>query len=234
MANLSYSAGTISVPQVIINQHTNAIKDLFILIHSELNPCNYNTSFELEDVIGIQTSPNDTGTFQIDFYGTGRWAYNNNVIFFFETLFDDLKTTQYANLINELAPYDNLLTFSYTDYEASSEYLVEETLIIGIDWLDNEIKTKVTKHDITEYDITAKKLIEFGYYEEAYDAENAKELINHSEFLNLLSESVPADVITEDFLVKAWKENVRYVYDGEALFDNVLTSMIEYYESAHL
>lgn len=128
MANLSAAWGTIEIkgPEEVIK----SILKLFELSDA----WEYNTSIDLES---IEKPTDDTCT--VNFYGTGRWCYENNIEFFFRWVNDEI--TKEDRTLLEGSDFE--IIFDFTDYEPGCEVFYEATEALR--------HKKSVKLDETEY-----------------------------------------------------------------------------------
>ncbi|KGL46355.1 hypothetical protein EP56_01835 [Listeriaceae bacterium FSL A5-0209] len=77
--------------------------------------------------------------------------------------------------------------------------------------------------------ITASNLMKHDFYEQAYDEQNAHELLVNTDFMRELGALMPQNDITASFLTDAWKECVSYTYGDEMIFDEIPSDIANYY-----
>lgn len=112
MENLSDAWGTIEIKGS--EQIIKSILKLFELSDA----WGYNTSIDLES---IEKPTDDTCT--VNFYGTGRWCYENNIEFFFRWVNDEI--TKEDRTLLEGSDFE--IIFDFTDYEPGCEVFYEAT-----------------------------------------------------------------------------------------------------------
>ncbi|MBC1212424.1 hypothetical protein [Listeria booriae] len=236
MANISNAFGTITIPAQMVEEHPQELILLIKLIEKELSRFDYNTilSDDYAQVcadIQNATSPHEL---VLDFTGSGRWAYDNNVHAFFEWLLPENATIDdYSWLISLFDNKDATLTFSFLDYEQGSEALYRATIQIHPYIHEKRLATKVVYEHSDDIDVTAANLMAYDFYEQAYDRHNAHELIDNAEFMMELTVFIPRKFITASFLTAAWEKYVLYVYDDESIFDQVIRDIVAYYHHTH-
>lgn len=128
MANLSDAWGTIE-----IKGSEEIIKSILKLFELS-DDWEYNTSIDPES---IEKPTDDTCT--VNFYGTGRWCYENNIEFFFRSVNDEI--TEEDRTLLEGSDFE--IIFDFTDYEPGREVFYEATEALR--------HKKSVKLDETEY-----------------------------------------------------------------------------------
>ncbi|MBC1937767.1 hypothetical protein HCA69_15465 [Listeria grandensis] len=236
MANLSDAHGTIFIPSTLVANHPEELIKLIQAMEKELSTTEYCTELTQDyallcNKIHYSTIPRDL---KLDFYGTGRWSYYSNVRHFFESLFPERVKAYNLEWVQTLFQEDDaFIEFSFFDYEPGADFLYEAYLQIRPNIQNQTITTEIIQESYEDFPITASNLMTHHFYEQAYDAHNAHELLQNEAFMIELCVFIPRQNITATFLTDAWKEYVIYVYDGEAIFDQVLSDIVDYYHSIH-
>ncbi|MBC1890079.1 hypothetical protein HCA63_17110 [Listeria booriae] len=236
MANLSDAHGTIYIPATMVANHPKELVQLFQQMEKELSTAHYSTFLSQDYAVLCNEILHNTipQELKLDFYGTGRWAYDSNVRTFFEWLFPENSQTTDFNWITRLFQEDDaFIEFSFVDYEPGCDLLYEAHLQIRPKIQNQAICTKIIQESWQDIPITASNLIQNHFYEQVYDEHNAHELLQNEDFMIELCATVPRPIVTATSLKNAWKEYVIYVYDGEAIFDQVLSNIIAYYHHNH-
>ncbi|MBC1604495.1 hypothetical protein HCJ39_07190 [Listeria rocourtiae] len=236
MANLSDAHGTIFIPATMVANHPKELIQLIQAMEKELSTAEYCTFLSKDyailcNEIHYNTIPRDI---KLDFSGTGRWAYDNNVRRFFEWLLPEKGHTSNFDWLTTLFQEDDaFIEFSFVDYEPGSDLLYEASLQIRPKIKNETIATEIIQESSENIAITASSLMQHHFYEQVYDEHNAHELLHNEEFMMELSVRIPRQCITATFLTDAWKEYVIYTYDDESIFDQVLSDIVDYYHSIH-
>lgn len=128
MANLSDAFGNIEI------KGSEKVIESILRLFGLSDAWEYNTSIDLES---IEKPTDDTCT--VNFYGTGRWCYENNIEFFFRLVNDEI--TKEDRTLLEGSDFE--IIFDFTDYEPGCEVFYEATEALR--------HKKSVKLDETEY-----------------------------------------------------------------------------------
>lgn len=128
MANLSDAFGNIEI------KGSEKVIESILRLFELSDAWEYNTSIDLES---IEKPTDDTCT--VNFYGTGRWCYENNIEFFFRWVNDEI--TKENRTLLEGSDFE--IIFDFTDYEPGCEVFYEATEALR--------HKKSVKLDETEY-----------------------------------------------------------------------------------
>ena len=114
MANLSDAFGNIEI------KGSEKVIESILRLFELSDAWEYNTSIDLES---IEKPTDDDDTCTINFYGTGRWCYENNIEFFFRWVNDEI--TKEDRTLLEGSDFE--IIFDFTDYEPGCEVFYEAT-----------------------------------------------------------------------------------------------------------
>lgn len=183
MANLSSAFGTV----VITAPNKQLLFDLLYLhITSETGMTTYDTTltdiepFDIEQVTkyveqyAIQSEENpDATSIKLDFSGTGRWNFRNNIDWFFDILKPTKgDTPETAELRNHLAKHVFTTEWDVIDSESGANFI--HLYEVTTEWDPNTKQTVVKmESDTNNQDYTASNLIAHGIYDqgEVWDVE---------------------------------------------------------------
>lgn len=112
MANLSDAFGNIEI------KGSEKVIESILRLFELSDAWEYNTSIDLEST---EKPTDDTCT--VNFFGTGRWCYENNIEFFFRWVNDEITEEDRALLEDS----DFEIIFDFTDYEPGCEVFYEAT-----------------------------------------------------------------------------------------------------------
>ncbi|MBC1228784.1 hypothetical protein [Listeria booriae] len=236
MANISNAFGTVTIPAEMMEENPNELVQLIQLMENELVRCDYNTVLS-NDYAQICTHIQNSilpHELTLDFTGSGRWSYDNNIRSFFEWLLPENAVIEsYSWLLELFKNKASHLTFSFVDYEQGCDVLYAATIQIRPKLLGNVLETEILSELTKDLPLTAAQLMESDFYEQAYDRHNAHELLDNEDFMNRLTVFIPRSFITPTFLTDAWTEFVLYIYDDESIFDQVISDIVDYYHHTH-
>lgn len=236
MANLSDAHGTLFIPATLVANHPKELIQLIQQMEQELSNAFYNTTLSQDyavlcNQINYNTVPKDL---KLDFYGTGRWAFDSNVRTFFEWLFpENTQEIDFDWLRTLFQDDDAFIEFSFVDYEPGCDLLYDAYLQIRPRIQNNTISTDIIQESWEDLPITASNLMKHHFYEQAYDEQNAHELLENTDFMRELGALMPQNAITASFLTDAWKKCVSYTYGDEMIFDEILSDIADYYHAQH-
>ena len=179
MANQSAAFGTV----IISTEHKDDLKDFVYLQLLSEKGANYPiilTNFfdygriKKEKMFNVlETSIDyidDKYQVLLEVEGIGRWAFRNNVEWFFERpLTEDYKDETINEIRDRLQNRTFQAIFEVVDAEAGSDYIAEA--IYKIESINTSPLFKIIKEDF--YDYNAENLMHFDYYDIAVDKEYA-------------------------------------------------------------
>lgn len=162
----------------------------------------------------------------LPFYGEGRWTFLNTLTHFFSFL-----SKQNDSLLSLFNSPSDMLSFCFVDFEKGSGQFYEAEISLFAEWENGEPQTRISYERISDIPITAENLVDYSIYETAYDKTNCGSLLDNETFISELATNIPQEVITVDFLKKAWEELSLDPLDDYQVQEFV-PDFVQYYNSS--
>ncbi|MBC1817155.1 hypothetical protein [Listeria seeligeri] len=231
MANLSEANGTMCISKEVIQNDFQSVEKLLTALitletSSDYGLILYDDSLEIKCL--LDDAKQSEADLTLEFSGVGRWAFDNNIEHFFESLSRVYPIEDFHAFSNP----SHTVTFDFIDYEPCCEVFYHGLYDVSLQEVEKKWKTLSKERMVEEIAITAENLMKYGLFEDAYDATNLRLLLENEILINELAKCIPKNELSLHFFKKYWEEFCYNVIDGFAIHGCVV-EMSSFYTNTY-